>query len=417
MSRAGGHPRRRGGRLRQIAALLFPAVVAVSLGTPVLVPGALAFTIREDFPLTASEIGLLVAAFYLLATVATRTTVPLVTRFSPMAVVRIGLTLSALSVALGAGLGTKEALVVMTLAGGIANGLATPASNLMIPLTVPAHRHGLAFGLRMGAIPAATGLTAAGAFAVAETGVDWRAICAGLAAVITLVLLSSLAGRSVRLPAGNSTANAQGRANASLTLLAWGGLLAAAACSSLPAFLVDGLIANGAQAGQAALLLTISGWAGVAARIASGLLADHLGRPTRHLGLAATMLLVAATGMVCLAFVHAVGPLFAATLITFSFGWAWPALLLYATVALHPDQMARATTQMQTGTFFGAVVGPLSFGFAVQYGSYALAWSASAVLATLAAVLIVAGARRAPRPAREAPAAGMGGISAGGAVA
>ncbi|MGK5112453.1 MFS transporter [Geodermatophilus sp. CPCC 205506] len=383
-------------RARDVARLVFPGVVAISMSVPSLLPGALAFDMRDDFTLSAAEIGAGVSGFYLLSTLSTRLAMPVLGRASPMAMTRAGLALSAAAVLTAALLGSKAGLLGMCAVAGLANGVATPAANMLIALTVSPRRHGVAFGLRVSAVPGAAALAAAGAYVVAHTALGWRGLCTALALGLLTVLAASFAGSSPRLqhPA-QGTAEKRGGGLTSLRLLALGGLLAATACSVLSPFLVEGLIAGGADPGDAALLLAISAWVAVAARISAGVVADWFPYPVRHVSSAALMMVAAAVGMVGLALGRGTTVPAAAALLTFGIGFAWPGLLHHAAITLHPGHMARATSSMQMGTYVGAVLGPLGFGLLVQLGSYRLAWSATAVVAVLAAVILLVGRRRA----------------------
>lgn len=390
-----------GGRLRGAGVLLFPAAVATALSLSVLVPGALAFDIQGDFGLRAGEIGALVALFYLLSSLFTQAAMPLAGRLSPTTTVRWGLVLGGVALALPAVLGTKVSLVAMVATGGIANGLATPAANMLIALTVPPHRRGLAFGLRVSAVPASAALTACGAWVVAHSDVGWRGVAAVGAGVCLLVLAASaLVARTGPLPPPSGNRQDQRTGIAALRVLSLGGLLAATACATLSPFLVEGLIAGGATPGSAALLLGVSAWIGVAARISTGLVADRIPSPSFQLHSAATMLLVCAVGMVGLGLGSGTGVLAGATLLTFGIGWAWPGLLQQATLTLHPRQLARATSYVQLGTYVGALLGPLGFGFLVELFDFRTAWLAAAATAVGAAVIIVVGLRASLRGER-----------------
>ena len=382
------------GRLRTAGTLLFPASVATSLALAVLVPGALAFDIQRDFGLRAGEIGGLVAVFYLLSSLCTQAAMPLASRLSPTTTVRVGLALGTAALLLPSALGTKASLVAMVVGAGIANGLATPAANMLIALTVPLHRRGLAFGLRVSAVPGSAAFTAAGAWVVAHTDVGWRAVTAAGAVVCLLVLAAStLVVRTRPLEPVRGTAQDLRTGLAALRVLSLGGLLAATACATLSPFLVEGLIAGGASPGSAALLLGVSAWVGVACRIGTGLLADRVASPSVQLSSASAMLTTCAVGMVGLGLGSGTALLAAATLLTFSIGWAWPGLLQQATLTLHPRQLARATSYVQLGTYVGALLGPLGFGLLVELFDFRTAWLAAAATAVGAAVIIGVGLR------------------------
>lgn len=384
--------------LRAALNLVLPGLIGLVLCLACLVPGALAFDIRGDFELRASEIGLLVAVYYLLSALCTQVTVPLAKVLSPTLTVRVGLIVGIVALALPALLGTKESLVAAVVVSGVANGFATPAGNMLIALNVPPHRRGLAFGLRVCAVPASAGVTALGAWIVAHSSLGWREVTAGGAALCLGVLVLACVARTARLVRGSAGPRAgNGDGLASLRLLALGGLLAASACATLSPFLLEGLLAGGAPPGVAALLLGISAWLGVAARITTGLVADRHPAPGPQLRAAATMLLVAAVGMVALGVGSGIPMLTAATILTFGIGWAWPGLLQQSTLSLHPKHLARAMSYVQQGTYVGALIGPLAFGFMVELTSFRDAWLATAAAATFAALVLLAGLRASTR--------------------
>lgn len=395
------HTSSRASRTKGAARLLFPGVVAICLSIPSLVPGALAFDMKRDFAFNAAEIGAVVAAFYLLSSISTQFSMPLLSRFSPMAMARTGLLLTASGLLVAAALGNKPGLWWLCLVGGLANGMATPSANMLIALTVPVRRRGLAFGLRVSAVPASAAITAVGAYVVAHSAVGWRALSMALALLLVVVCAASFAGSSTRVrPPAQTAAEERGEGLISLRLIALGGLLAATACSTLSPFLVEGLIAGGAHPGDAALLLGASAGLGVVGRASAGVMADKFPHPLTHLASASLMLVAAAVGMFGLGFGNGTPVLATATLLTFGIGWAWPGLLHHATITLHPGHMAKATSQMQMGTFVGALLGPLGFGFLVELGSYRLAWSTAAGVALFACLTIVLGRQRAAGPTR-----------------
>lgn len=384
------HRATRRSRWRGLAVLLFPGILAMLMSVPSVLIGAWAFDIRDDFSISAAEIGTAVSVFYLASTLATRLAMPQLSRTSPMTMTRLGLGLCALTVLLTGVVGTKIALFAMCAVTGLANGIATPSANMLIALTVPPRRQGVAFGLRVSAVPGAAAFAAAGAWLVAHTTLGWRGLCAVLGGCLAVLLVASLAGSSPHLPSPSSEAATDvGNGLSSLRLLALGGLLAATACSVLSPFLVDGLIAGGASPGDAALLLGISAWVGVTSRITTGLLADRHPYPLRHVASAAAMMCAAAIGMTGLGFGHGTPVLATAAMVTFGIGFAWPGLLHHAAITLHPEHMARATSYMQMGTYVGALVGPLVFGFLVQFGSFRLAWTVTACVALCGGVMLL----------------------------
>ncbi|RYE40767.1 MAG: hypothetical protein EOP24_39555 [Hyphomicrobiales bacterium] len=69
--------------------------------------------------------------------------------------------------------------------------------------------------------------------------------------------------------------------------------------------------------------------------------------------------------------------------------------------------MTRATTYLQISTFVGALLGPLGFGFIVEFGSYKLAFTITAAVAALGGATIAAGNRFERSTASTFPSAGV----------
>ncbi|MBI3257172.1 MAG: MFS transporter, partial [Actinobacteria bacterium] len=70
-----------------------------------------------------------------------------------------------------------------------------------------------------------------------------------------------------------------------------------------------------------------------------------------------------------------------------------PGLFNLAVVKNNAGSPGAATGITQTGTYLGAVVGPLLFGVAVDAGSYSLAWLGAGVMSLAAAWAVQAGRR------------------------
>ncbi len=120
----------------------------------------------------------------------------------------------------------------------------------------------------------------------------------------------------------------------------------------------------------------------------------------------AAMLAVGAVGVALLA-VPGEAALVAGVVLGFGLGWAWPGLLNFAVVRLHPQAPAAATSITQTGVYAGGGAGPLTFGLVAAAYGYPTAWLCGSVAMLGAAGLMVVGSRalsrRGPAPV-EAPA-------------
>jgi predicted MFS family arabinose efflux permease len=87
-------------------------------------------------------------------------------------------------------------------------------------------------------------------------------------------------------------------------------------------------------------------------------------------------------------------------LVCFCVGWSWPGLFNLAIVRNNPGAPGAATGITQTGTYLGAVAGPLLFGVAVDRWSYGPAWLGAGAVSLLAAAAVATG-RRALRADRD----------------
>ncbi|MEV7136379.1 MFS transporter [Arthrobacter sp. NPDC093128] len=383
---------------RRTGLLLFPGLVAAIAVVPVIAFGPLAFAIRRDFEFTNSDVGIAYAAFFLFSALLTGMGGSLAARFDTLRVIRGGLLCSAgVSVALAFATSGPYLMVVCGIAGAI-NGLITPSTNILITTSAPSQHRGLSFGVKVAAVPAASSLAAIGAYGIAEIHSPWQAVywfCAILACAV--VALSALfkpmcRSRPTSIP---GRPHGGGGSRYSLTLLAIGGLLGAAGTAVLPPFLVDGLMSRGLDHNVAAAILAFCGWLGIAARVVVGAVSDRGSRnPAKHLRAASAMLLTGFVGMFGLSVGETQAVLVAAALITFGIGWSWPGLLHHSVMTSHPLRPALATSYMQTGTFVGAVVGPLGFGLLADHVSYAVAWGVSAGVVLAAAAFLFGGARQ-----------------------
>ena len=88
---------------------------------------------------------------------------------------------------------------------------------------------------------------------------------------------------------------------------------------------------------------------------------------------------------------RAAGPHPGGPALAFGAGWAWPGLFNLAIVLANPASPAAATGVTQTGTYLGAVAGPLLFGFVAEHLSYGWSWTLAAVMSWMAAAAVWAG--------------------------
>jgi MFS family permease len=374
--------------------LVWRTVAAGGLSTvlaslPVFLLGGLAVLVRSELVFSEVQLGLAASVFF---TVAALSAVPagrVAARTGAWAATVLAAVTSSLALFAMALAPSYTLLLVALAVGGVANSLAQIGTNGSLAEVVPAHRQGLAFGVKQAAIPAAT-LVAGFALPLVGLTLGWRVTFAG-AALLALVYVV-LAPRPTRdRPAGRRSGGRTGDAAVqALAVVAVAAALAAAAVNGLAAFLVESAVAAGLSLSAAGVLLGSGSALGICARIGVGWLADRRGRG--HLAIVAGMMATGAVGMSLLA-TGAVPAFFAGTALVFALGWSWPGLMTFAVVRSNPSAPAVATSYTQTGVFAGGATGPVVFGLLVQAESYSLAWSVAAGAMLAAAGLMVIGRR------------------------
>jgi MFS family permease len=174
--------------------------------------------------------------------------------------------------------------------------------------------------------------------------------------------------------------------------------LGAAAAGALGTFFVTTGVEYGLARGMAGVLAAVGGFVCVVVRVGAGLRADRIGGG--HLRTVAAMLALGAIAYAVIASDNAVA-LVLATPVAFGAGWGWPGLFNLAIVLANPDAPGAATGITQTGTYLGAMAGPLAFGWLADHLGFGTAWLAAAVAAAIAAAAIRVGRSRV-RAARRA---------------
>jgi MFS family permease len=359
---------------------------------PVFLVGGLAVQLGDDLGFSPAGLGLAVSVYFGVGALASVPSGALTERYGPAVVARAGILLSAGCLLAVAVLARSYPILLALLAlSGTANALGQLASNAALARHVPARRQGLSFGAKQAAIPVSTLLAGAAVPTIALT-VGWRwafvaAACAALAALPSVPDGAPVPGRRATVRAGGGTAG--------LVVVGMAATLASAAANALGTFVVDSSVGRGLAPGLAGLTLTLGSAVCVAARVGAGWLADR--RATGHVALIAAMLVVGAAGLGLLAVAGPL-PLVAGVLLGFGLGWAWPGLMNFAVVRLHPRAPAAATSITQTGVYAGGCLGPLGLGATAAHAGYPTMWTVAAVSMLLAAALMLAGSRLLSRP-------------------
>jgi MFS family permease len=372
---------------RPVRAALGATATTIACVLPVFLLGGLAVQLGDELHFSPTGLGLAVSIYFGVSALASMPSGALVERYGPAPVARFGILLAAgslLAIALFAR--SYAVLVVLLAVSAGANALGQLASNTALARHVPPGRQGLSFGVKQAAIPVSTLLAGAAVPAVALTvGWRWAFVIAAGAAVATLLVVPG----DRRLTGGPRQTDGE-RATGALIVLGAAATLAAGAANGLGTFLVDSSVARGLDPGLAGLTLTFGSAVCVAARVLSGWLADR--RAGGHVATIAGMLVVGAAGLGLLALVGPM-PLVIGTVLGFGLGWAWPGLMNFAVVQLHPQAAATATSITQTGVYAGGCIGPLGLGALADGLGYPAMWLAAAVAMVLAAGLMLAGSR------------------------
>ncbi|SCE81988.1 MFS transporter [Micromonospora mirobrigensis] len=378
---------------RPVRASAGAIAVTIACVVPIFLVGGLAVQMGHDLRFSPAGLGLAVSVYFGVSALASVPSGALVERYGPAVVARAGILLSAGSLLAVAGLARSYPVLVVLLGlSAGANALGQLASNAALAAHVPARRQGLSFGVKQAAIPVSTLLAGAAVPTVALTvGWRWAFVAAAVGALAALAVVPGREPAATRRRSGGRG----GRATVALVVVGVAATLAAAAANALGTFVVDSSATRGLSPALAGLTLTLGSAVCVAARVGAGWLADR--RESGHVALIAGMLVVGAGGLALLAMAGPV-PLVAGVVLGFGLGWAWPGLMNFAVVRLHPQAPAAATSITQTGVYAGGCLGPLGLGALADTFGYPVMWAAAAAAMLLAALFMLTGSRLLARP-------------------
>lgn len=363
--------------LRQFAA----APAAANAGAlPVFLTSALVLQIGADLGFETAGLGVAVGVYFASGALSSALMGRFAERLGPARALRVGALASAVCLGAIAVLESFQALLAVLCLGGFCNALTQPAANLFIARFVAARRRGLALALKQSAIPVATLL---GGLAVPLVALrfGWRWAFAG-AALLACGAAALVPGGVAPMPDETSYRGRVAPTSAMLLLAASIGFGAAAA-GCLAAFVVAGAVRVGIGNAQAGYLAAFASLLAIVVRLLAGARADR--RVGGHLRVVIALLLGGASGSVALVFGDARLFLLAVPL-AFGAGWGWPGLFNLAVVSHNSAAPGAATGITQTGTYLGAMLGPLLFGWVAKTVSWDIAWSMVVVWFLLAAL-------------------------------
>ncbi|GAA1587047.1 MFS transporter [Actinoplanes couchii] len=357
--------------------------VAVSI--PVFLVGGLAVQVGDELNFSPAGLGLAVSAYFGVSALASIPAGNLVERYGSTRIARIAIALAGASL-IGIAVAARSlwTLIAILMLGAAANAMGQLASNTSLSRFTPANRQGLTFGIKQAAIPVCTLLAGAAVPVLALTaGWRWAFVLAGVlaSAAVLLVPGDDRAAKKDR-PATEKTGP--------LVVLGVAATLAAGAANALGTFVVSSAVERGIDPGPAGLALTLGGAVCAVARITGGWQADR--HPNHQIGVIGALLAVGAAGLTLLA-VPGTPALLAGVVLGFGFGWAWPGLLNFAVVRLHPQAPAAATSITQTGVYAGGCIGPIALGAVAHTAGYPAMWVTAAGAMLAAAVLMILGSR------------------------
>jgi MFS family permease len=384
--------------VRPRRAVIGALTTTIACSVPVFLVGGLAVQIGDELGFSPAGLGLAVSAYFGAGALASVPAGALVERYGSTTIARAGISLAAVSLlTIAVAARSLWSLIAILAVGAAANAMGQLASNTSLSRHVPVRRQGLSFGVKQAAIPVSTLLGGAAVPVVALTlGWRWAFVLAAVGAAAALGLVPTERTESRR-----SRSNGGERATAALVVIGIGATLAAGSANALGTFLVDSAVTRGLAPGPAGLVLTLGSAVGVAARIGGGWMADRL--PDRQIGVIAGMLTVGAAGLALQA-LTGTATLVVGVVLGFGLGWAWPGLMNFAVVRLHPQAPAAATSITQTGVYAGGCIGPLSLGAVAAAAGYPTMWTVAAIAMLWAAVAMVLGSRMLRRHADRAAA-------------
>lgn len=364
--------------LRDLVAAVAPTTACV---LPSFLAGTTAVQMRADLGFDAAQLGLLFGAFFGAGALGSAVLGRMAEGIGAGRSLRLASLLAGLTMLAVATVGRSFTLVLALLAvGGLANALAQPSANLWLARAISAESHGMAFGVKQSAIPAAMLI---GGLAVPAVSVPlgWRwafVVGAGLAAAAASTVPRREPHLETRPDDGPPLLHTR-----PLLVLAGGIGLGAAAAGTVGSFMVSAVVDAGIGEGAAGLLFAVGSALGLTTRLVLGVRADrHPGGQLRQVAVmmagGSVAYLLFATGEPAV--------MVAATPIAFVVGWGWPGLFNLSIVRHHPRTAGAATGITQTGTYLGAVIGPVAFGAAVEAWGYGPSWT------LVAATTVTAGA-------------------------
>ena len=361
---------------------------------PAFLTGATAVQLMDDLGFGATGLGLAVASFFGAGVVGSAALGRLGEQLGAPRALTLGLSLTLMmNLVIAAGARSWITLALPLVVAGLANALSQTAANLLLGQTAPEDRKIFSVSVKQAGMPSATLLAGLAVPLLAETvGWRWSYIAAAILATVALVVVSRYDAEVAIIPRVRPRPDLD---RTTLLLLAAAVAFGAILAGALASWTVSSAQAAGIAPGLAGLLLAVGSAIGITARLVIGAWADRSRRPT--LPVVAALLTLGGVGLLILAAGTPTSAVLG-TVVGFGTGWAWPGLFNGTVVRANPSAPGAATGITQTGTYIGAVIGPVLMGVLVDGPGYTTGWVVISLAALISAALMLAANRRLPPP-------------------
>lgn len=369
--------------------ILVAMIYTVAGVLPLYVISASSVRLQVELDFGRPQLGLIVAAFYLVSSIASRTQGSVVDRIGPTRGLYIGAVTSVVASVFIVGFASNwQTLAIGAGIAGLSNAFAQLSSNLAVAAHVRHGRQGVGFALKQAAVP--TGAMVAGLAVPLGVGAGWQWPFVGAALVGLLSV--SLVPRFDHSPTVE-TDGKRAKFGPPLIALTVAAALGGGLGNSLASFVVDAASTAGYSDTLAPRLLTVGSFTAIAMRTLSGWMADR--RQRRGVAELIFLMVLAVVGFGLLSVgASDTGPLFIiGVVIAFAGAWGWPGVMYY--VVVHSTRLAAgaSTGAVLSGAYLGTVIGPPLMGVVADRTSYSLAFGIAAGLMTGAVAAVVTSQR------------------------
>lgn len=379
-----------------LARVTAAASASLTVGVmPVFLFGVFSDEIGDDLGFGSAGAGLAITAFFASGALSAVPLGRLTDRIGAANAMRLGITVSGLAaLALGLIASTWWHLLPILGAAGMAIGLIDTGGARSFSDAIPAHRHGVAFGVKEASIPTASLLAGLSIPLLAdahgwEVVVAWSAVLAPAAATLIPTRTQAKRDRSEPRPV---TPPRERMWNRALIITAVGIGLGAAASSAAATLFVPALTDGGWTRGSTGVLLAVASVVSISVRIITGWASDAAPRATPRMLVGA--LVLGGCGALVLTISTSAATVVVGAILLLGAGWGWTGLAFLSAVRASPDAPAAAAGIVLTGLAGGGALGPAAFGAIAGHWSYTAAWGAAASALAASAVIAAAGLGR-----------------------